>query len=382
MIDYQLTEDQEMIRDSCREIADKHIKPVRAQHDDEGTFPWDVVDVLRQADIFGISIPEEYGGFGGGAMEMVIAMEELSRGCAGIALSLGGTGLGTYPILLFGSDEQKKKYLPSIASGETLAAFALTEPNAGSDVGGLELTATKDGDEYILNGTKQWITNGGVAKVYTVFAMTDKSRGARGASCFIVDSDIPGFTIGKKEDKMGIRASATTELIFQDCRIPKSQLIGREGMGFIIAMKVFDKSRPAIGSQAVGIAQGALEEALGFVKVREQFGRSISSFEAVQFMLADMATQIEYSRSLIYSAARMIDSGAKDITMASSMAKLTASDTAMSVTTDAVQLMGGNGYMREYPVEKMMRDAKITQIYEGTNQIMRLVIGLDLIKQV
>jgi len=381
MIDYLLNDDQIMIRDSCHEIAEKHIKPVRAKYDEEGTFPWDIVEVLRQGDIFGIYIPEEYGGFGGGALEMSIAMEELSRGCGGIALVFGASALGTYPIILFGNEEQKKRFLPDIAAGKKLTAFGLTEPNAGSDVAGIETTAVKDGDYYVINGTKQWITNGGEAEIYTVIAMTNKEKGARGASAFVVEKGIPGFTFGKKENKMGIRASATTELIFQDCRVHKDNLLGREGLGFIAAMKTFDISRPGIGAQAVGIAQGALEEAVAFVKERKQFGKSISSFQSIQFMLADLASKIEMSRSLIYSTARMIDSGAKDISMASAMCKLIASDTAMEVTTDAVQLMGGSGYMKEYPVEKMMRDAKIIQIYEGTNQIMRQVIGLEILKK-
>ena len=380
MLDYLLNEDQIMIRDACREITEKHIKPVRAQYDEECIFPWDLMKILAQADIFGVFIPEEYGGFGGGCLEIVIVMEELSRGCGGVAITYGSTALGCYPIILFGSDDQKKRYLPDIAAGKKLAAFGLTEPNAGSDVGGMETTAVKDGDSYILNGTKQWITNGGEAEVYTIFAMTDKKKGARGATAFIVEKDTPGFTFGKKENKMGIRTSATCELIFQDCRIPEENRISREGMGFIIALKTFDASRPGIGAQAVGIAQGAIEEATAFVKGREQFGQQISSFQGVQFMLADMASKIEMSRALIYSTARMIDSGAKDIRMSSAMSKLVASDTAMEVTTDAVQLMGGSGYMKEYPVEKMMRDAKITQIYEGTNQIMRQIIGLELLK--
>ena len=382
MIDHLFTEDQKMIRDACREIVEEHIKPVRAEYDRDGTFPWDIVDVMRQADIFGIFIPEEYGGFGGGTFETAIAMEELSRGCAGIALSLGGTALGTYPILVAGNDEQKQKYLPSIATGEKLAAFSLTEANAGSDVSGIETTAALDGDFYVLNGTKQWITNAIEADVYTVFAMTDKSRGPRGASAFIVEKGMPGFTFGKKEDKMGIRASSTGELVFQDCLVPKENPCwGRKGMGFITAMKVFDKSRPSIGAQALGIAQGAFEEAIAFVKQREQFGKPVSSFQGVQFMLADMATKLEAARSLVYASARLIDSDSKEISLASSMAKLAASDMAMDVTTDAVQLMGGSGYMKDYPVEKMMRDAKITQIYEGTNQIMRQVIALELLKE-
>jgi alkylation response protein AidB-like acyl-CoA dehydrogenase len=381
MIDYQLTEDQKMIRDVCRDIAENHIKPVRAKYDEEGTFPWDIIEVLRQADICGVYIPEEYGGFGGGVLEMSIVMEELSRGCAGIALAFGATGLGTYPIILYGSEEQKRKYLPDVAAGKKLAAFGLTEANAGSDAGGIETTAVRDGDQYILNGTKQWITNGGEAEIYSVITMTDKSKGARGASAFIVEKGTPGFTFGKKENKMGIRASATRELVFQDCRVPRENLIGREGQGFIVAMKTFDKSRAGIGAQALGIAQGALEEAIAFLKQREQFGKPVSSFQGVQFMLADMGAKIEMSRAVIYATARMIDAGVKDITGAAAMCKMVASDTAMQVTTDAVQLMGGSGYMKEYPVEKMMRDAKITQIYEGTNQIMRQIIGLELLKE-
>lgn len=381
MLDYLLTDDQKMIRDACREIAEEHIKPVRAQYDETGAFPWDIVDVLRQADIFGVYLPEEYGGFGGGVFEMALAVEELSRGCAGIALALGGTALGTYPIVLFGSDEQKRKFLPDIASGKRLAGFGLTEANAGSDAAGIETTAVRDGDNYILNGTKQWITNGGEAEVYTVICMTDRKKGARGATAFIVEKDTPGFSFGKKENKMGIRASTTRELVFQDCRVPKENILGREGMGFIVAMKTLDKSRPGIGAQALGIAQGSFDEAINFVRERNQFGRPVSSFQGVQFMLADMATRIEASRALIYATARMMDSGAKEVSLYSAMSKLMASDMAMSVTTDAVQLMGGSGYMKEYPVEKMMRDAKITQIYEGTNQIMRQVIGLELLKK-
>ncbi|MHB9029956.1 MAG: acyl-CoA dehydrogenase family protein [Candidatus Latescibacterota bacterium] len=380
MLDYLLTEDQKMIRDACREITEEHIKPVRAKYDEEGVFPWDIVEVLRQADIFGVYIPEEYGGFGGGVLEMALAIEELSRGCGGIALAFGGTALGTYPIILFGSDDQKRKYLPEIAAGRRLAGFGLTEANAGSDAAGIETTAVRDGDSYILNGTKQWITNGGEAEVYTVIAMTDRNKGPRGASAFIVEKDTPGFTFGKKENKMGIRASATRELVFQDCRIPRGNILSREGMGFIVAMKTLDKSRPGIGAQAVGIAQGAFDEAIAFVKERHQFGKPVSSFQGVQFMLADMATRIEAARALIFATARMMDSGARDTSLYAAMSKLAASDMAMQVTTDAVQLMGGSGYMKEYPVEKMMRDAKITQIYEGTNQIMRQVIGLELLR--
>jgi len=283
--------------------------------------------------------------------------------------------------VLFGSEAQKKKYLPQIASGEKLAAFALTEANAGSDAAGVETTAVRKGDKYIINGTKQWITNGGEAEIYTVIVMTDKKRGSRGASAIIVEKDTPGFTFGKKEIKMGIRASATRELVFQDCEVPVENLLHKEGTGFIIAMKTLDASRPGIGSQAVGVAQGALDAAVEYARGRVQFGQKISSFQAIQHMLADMATQIEAARALVYATARMIDSGVKNVAKESAMSKLFASDMCMKVTVDAVQVFGGYGYMRDYPIEKMMRDAKITQIYEGTNQIQRNVIALHLIKE-
>ncbi len=380
-MDYGLTEEQKMIQDLCTQIAEEKIKPVRAHYDETGEFPWDLVKIFAQSDLFGISIGTEYGGMGGGVMETVIAVEALSKACGGIALALAATGLGTYPILISGSDEQKRKYLPRIAKGETLAAFALTEAGAGSDAGGVRTTAVRDGDSYVLNGTKQWITNGGDAEIYTVIAITDKTKGPRGASAFIVEKDTPGFTFGKKENKMGIRASSTRELVFQDCRIPKENLIAKEGMGFMVAMKTLDKSRPGVAAQALGIAAGALDEAIRYSRERRQFDRPISAFQGVQFMLADMATQVEAARTLVYQAARHVDSGAKDISKISAMCKLFAGDTAMRVTVDAVQVFGGYGYMREYPVEKMMRDAKITQIYEGTNQIQREVIALALIKE-
>jgi alkylation response protein AidB-like acyl-CoA dehydrogenase len=283
--------------------------------------------------------------------------------------------------ILFGSEEQKSKYLPDIASGKKLAAFGLTEANAGSDAAGVQTTAVLDGDEYVLNGTKQWITNGGEADVYSVIACTHRSKGARGFSAFIVEKGTPGFSFGKKENKMGIRASCTVELVFENCRIPKTNLLAIEGMGFIVAMKTLDRTRPGVAAQALGIAQGAFDEALKYSRERVQFGSAISSFQAVQHILADMAIQIEASRCLVYQTCRHIDSGAKNISKESAMSKVMASDTAMKVTTDAVQIMGGYGYMKEYPVEKRMRDAKITQIYEGTNQIQRNVIALELIKE-
>ncbi|MCK4653626.1 MAG: acyl-CoA dehydrogenase family protein [Candidatus Cloacimonetes bacterium] len=369
------------IKEIARRVAEEKIKPVRAKYDEKDEFPWEIVEIFRQTDLFAVLVPEEYGGISGKVVDVAIITEEFSRVCGGIGLSLGGTGLGMYPILISGSEEQRQKYLPQFATGEKLAAFALTEANAGSDAGGIETTAKRDGDFYILNGTKQWITNGGEADIYTVFVLTDKSKGARGASCLIVEKGTDGFSFGKKEDKMGIRGSVTRELIFDNCRVPKENLVGREGKGFIIAMKTFDKSRPMVAAQAVGIAQGAYEEASRYAKERHQFGKPISAFQAVQFMLADMATQIEAARALVMATARMIDAGIKRYAKESAMCKVFASDMAMKVTTDAVQILGGYGYMKEYPVEKMMRDAKITQIYEGTNQIQRSIIASNLLKE-
>jgi len=378
---YLLTEEQKMIVDICRQIVAERIVPVRAELDESGTFPREIINEIGKSDLFRIFIPEEFEGMGTGIFEVCLATEELSRGDLSVATSYAASGLGIIPILIAGSDEQKKKFLPQVASGSKLAAFGLTEAEAGSDAGGIRTTAKKDGDFYILNGTKQWITNGGEADIYTIFAMTNPQKGIRGASAIIVEKGTPGFEFGKKEDKLGIRASATRELIFTDCRVPKENLLGGEGMGFIIAMKTFDQSRPAVGAQAVGVAQGALEEALNYSKIRKQFGTPISSFQAIQHMLADMETNIEAARALVYHAARVMDSGEKNVTRLSSMAKLFASDMAMKVTVDAVQILGGYGFMKEYPVEKMMRDAKITQIYEGTNQIMRNIIALDMIKR-
>ena len=380
-MNYFLTDDQKMIRDLAAQIAREKIAPVAAELDETGEFPWEIVKTLAKSDLFRVFIPSEYEGLGGGIFEMCIVVEELSRACSGIALAYAASGLGTIPIIHFGSEEQKKKYLPRLAAGEILAAFGLTEANAGSDAAGIKTTAKPDGDSYVINGTKQWITNGGEAAIYTVVALTDPTRGPRGSSTILVDKDHPGFTFGKKENKMGIRASATRELVFQDCRVPRGNLLGKEGMGFLVAMKTLDQSRPGVASQAVGIAQGALDKAIEYSRERHQFGKPISSFQGLQFMLADMATQVEAARALTYAAARAIDAGEKDVSKVSAMAKVFASDTAMRVTTDAVQIFGGYGYMKEYPVEKMMRDAKITQIYEGTNQIQREVIALNLIKE-
>jgi len=380
-MDYLLTEEQMMVRDLARQIAEEKIVPIRAELDEQNKFPWEIMRALAQADLFGLFIPEEYGGLGKNTLELCIAVEELSKACLGVSTSYAANALGTYPILLFGSDAQKKKYLPAIAAGKRLVGFGLTEANAGSDAGGIQTTAKLEGNEYILNGTKQWITNGGEAEIYSVIAITDRSKGPRGAAAFIVEKGMPGFTFGKKENKMGIRASATAELVFNNCRVPKENLIAKEGMGFIVTMKTLDSSRTGVGAQGVGVAQGAINEALKFARQRIQFGQPVTSFQAVQHMLADMQTQTEAARALVYSVARFVDSGAKEISRATSMAKLFATDVAMKVTTDAVQVMGGSGYMKDYPVEKMMRDAKILQIYEGTNQIQRNVIALDMIKE-
>jgi butyryl-CoA dehydrogenase len=379
--DYNLTEEQKAIRSLAREIAQEKIKPVASKYDEANEFPWEIVKILADAGLFGAFIEEKYGGTGGGVLDLCLITEELSRACGGISLSLAGTALGTFPIILYGNEEQKKKYLIEIAAGKKLAAFALTEPDAGSDASAIKTTAQKDGDYYLINGTKQWITNGGEAEIYSVITVSDKSKGARGATAFIIEKGTPGFTFGKKENKMGIRASATRELIFENCRVHKSQILGKEGLGFFVTMKTFDASRSGVAAQAVGIAQGALDLAIEYSRQRKQFGKTIGSFQGVQFMLADMATQVAAARYLTYEAARAADNKHPNLGAISAMAKLFASDTAMKVTTDAVQVYGGYGYMKEYPVEKMMRDAKITQIYEGTNQIQREVIALELIKE-
>ena len=380
-MDYFLTEEQQMIVDTAREIAREKIVPLRAELDEKNEFPTAILKDMAKADLFGVFIPEEYGGLGGGCFEIVLTLEELARGCVGVATSFAASALGIFPVMIAGSQEQKERYLPDIAAGRKWAAFGLTEASAGSDASGVKTTAVLDGDEWVLNGTKQWITNGGEAKIYTIVAMTDPGKGPRGASLFIVEDGDPGFSYGKKEDKMGIRASATRELIMKDCRIPKDRMVGRKGTGFITVMKTLDISRPGIASLGVGLGQAALDEAAVYAKQRIQFGRPIISFQAVQHILADMAIQLEAARALVYAAARHIDGNAKDMSKASSMCKVFASDMAMKVTTDAVQVLGGYGYMKEYPVEKMMRDAKILQIYEGTNQIQRNVIGQELNKE-
>ncbi len=370
-----------MIRDLSKEIAEKEVEPIRAELDETEEFPWKIMNLLAKADLLRVWIPEEYGGTGGGVFEAAIATEQLARVCGGVATTYGVNALGSYPILVGGTDEQKRKYLPQVASGERFTAFALTEAEAGSDPSNIQTTARLEGDHWVLNGVKQFITNAGEAEIYTVIASTDKEKRTRGLSAFIVEKDTPGFSFGRKEKKMGMRASVQKELVFEDCRVPKENLLGGEGKGFIVAMKTLDKSRPGVGSIALGIAQGAYEAAAEYAKQRVQFGQAIINFQAIQFMLADMATQIEAARALLYSVSKWVDSGAKGISRAAAMSKLLASDTAMMVTTNAVQIFGGYGYMRDYPMEKMMRDAKLTQIYEGTNQIQRLVIGRSIVKE-
>jgi len=377
----ELTEFQTDLRDLARRIAEEKIKPVRVHYDETEEFPWEIVKVYAESDLYRVYVPEAYGGLGGGVFEMALVTEELSRVCGGIALAFAASALGAYPLILFGSEQQKQKYLPALAKGEKLAAFALTEAGAGSDAAGLETSAQKQGDHYVLNETKQWITNGGEAETYIVIARTDKSKGPRGFSAFIVEKGTPGFAFGKKEKKMGIRGSATRELVFSDCPVPAENLIGREGIGFKVAMETLDRTRPGVAAQAVGIAQGALEAAVRYARERRQFKAPIANLQAVQQMLAEMAMQVEAARCLVYLTARRIDSGAKDFAKYSAMSKALASDVAMKVTTDAVQVFGGYGYMKDYPVEKMMRDAKITQIYEGTNQIQRGVIARQLVKE-
>lgn len=382
MLDYFLTDEHKMIRDMAKTIADEVVRPVAAEYDRNGEFPWPVVEKMAEAGLFGVYIDEEYGGIGAAdrTMNMVLVTEEISKACGGIALAFAGTALGTLPIIISGSDEQKAKYLPAIAAGKRLAAFALTEPQAGSDAAGIRTTAIRDGDHYVVNGIKQWITNGGDAEVYTVVVMTNPEKGPRGASTLVIEKGTQGFSFGKEEDKMGIRASSTRELVFEDCRVPVENLLGREGTGFITAMKTFDASRPGVGAQALGIAQGALDLAVDWAITRKQFGSPVSSFQGLRFLLADMAMQVEAARALIYATSRHIDGNPKDrSTIYSAMSKCFASDVAMRVTTDAVQVFGGSGYMRDYPIEKFMRDAKITQIYEGTNQIQREEISRILI---
>ncbi len=376
----RLSEDEQALIEAIRELALERVAPRAAEIDHTGEFPWDMKELLAQQDILAMPFPTEYGGIGASELAIVMAIEELSRHCATTALLLAVQQLGSTPILLAGNEQQKHKYLPRLASGEWMAAFGLTEAGSGSDSAAMRTMAVRRGNKYILNGSKRFITNGGLAQVNSIFAITDPRIGTRGISAFIVEKSFPGFSVGRIEDKMGIKGSQTAELIFTDCEVPVENLLGREGDGFKIAMMTLDRTRPGIGAQALGIAQGALDLAVSYSKQRVQFNRPIADNQGIQFMLADMAVKVEAARLLVYNVAEMIDRGEKDFSMYSSMAKLFASDAAMVVTNDAIQVLGGYGYMKEYPAERMMRDAKITQIYEGTNQIQRVVIARELLK--
>ena len=381
-MDELLTKENRHYKELTRDLAEKHVRPVAAELDRTGEYPWTVIKALQEAGLMGVWIPKDYGGAGAGVLNLCIVVEELSRACGGIGVTYAVNSLGSFPIILGGTEDQKKQYLPDIASGNKLIAYALSEKEAGSDAGSLKTRAERDGDGYVIDGDKKWTTNGGAANIFTAFATVNPDRGTRGVSAFIVERGTPGFEVGKREDLMGIRCVGVHETHFRKCRVPASQLLGgAEGRGFKHAMMTLDSARPAVAAQAVGLAQGALDLALDYTKNRQQFGQSVSSFQAIQFMLADMATQVEAARQLVYAAARAIDAGAPNVSKIAAMSKVFATDTAMRVTTDAVQLFGGYGYCRDYPIEKYMRDAKITQIYEGTNQIQRVVISRALIKE-
>jgi butyryl-CoA dehydrogenase len=380
IMDFSLTKQQEMVRTTLRRFAETEVQPLAADVDAQERFPNETVEKMARTGILGIPYPKKYGGAGGDYVSYAIAVEELSRVCAttGVIVS-AHISLGSAPIYYYGTEEQKQKYLVPMAKGEKLGAFGLTEPNAGTDSAAQQTVAIRDGDNYVLEGTKVFITNGGEADIYIIFAMTDKSKGNRGISAFIVESSTPGFSIGKKEEKLGIRGSATTELIFRDCIIPKENLLGEENRGFGIAMHTLDGGRIGIASQALGIAQGAFDETIKYMKERVQFGKPIAAFQGLQWMVADMYTQIEAARLLVYNAATIKNTGAR-VSQQAAMAKLYAAETAMDVTTKCVQLHGGYGYTRDYPLERMMRDAKITEIYEGTSQVQRMVIAANLLK--
>ena len=382
MADSVHTSAQQELRARARELAETVMRPVAAKYDEEQAYPWEVQHAIRDAGLSGVWIPEEYGGMGMGVLELCLVVEEFSRACGGMGVAYAVNALGSFPIIVGGTDEQKERWLPSIAAGEKLIAFGLSEKESGSDAGSMITRAARDGDGYVLNGEKKWNTNGAVASFNTIFAVTNPDRGARGISAFVVDKDAPGYRVGKHEDKMGIRCVPVVEIHLDNCRVPAANLLGGEdGHGFKHAMTTLDRARPGVAAQAVGLAQGALDLAIAYTGGRKQFGQSISAFQGVQWMLADMATQIEAARQLVHYAARLIDAGHKQITRASAMCKLMATDVAMKVTTEAVQLFGGYGYCKDYPIEKFMRDAKITQIYEGTNQIQRLVIARALLRE-
>ncbi|MDQ6847074.1 MAG: acyl-CoA dehydrogenase family protein [Candidatus Dormibacteraeota bacterium] len=381
-MDVRLNEEQQLIQRSVRELARDRIAPRAREIDATGEFPWDVVEMFRAHDLFALPFPAEYGGLSGSALTLNLAIEEIAKVCATSALILAVQALGAYPIMLGGSDEQKQRFLPDLASGKNLAAYALTEPGAGSDPAAMETRATRQGDAYVITGNKVWITDGGVADTIVVFAKTDATGGASGVSAFVLDNarELKGFTAKQIGGKLGIRGSNTAELHFDEVLVPAANLLGEEGSGFGLAMRVLDRSRPGVAAQALGIAQGALDYAVGYARERKQFGKAIAEFQAIQFMIADMEAQTAAARAVVYHASQLIDDHSPEVTHFAALAKLLASDAAMKVTTDAVQVLGGYGYVNEFPVERMMRDAKITQIYEGTNQIQRLVIARSLLR--
>ena len=379
-MNFNLTKEQQMIQKTVIRFTKNEVEPIAAEVDENQRFPTETVEKMQRCGMMGIAVPREYGGAGADELAYVLAVEELSKSCAttGVILS-AHSSLGCWPIQQFGTEGQKKKYLKPLASGEKLGAFGLTEPNAGTDAAGQQTVAVPEGDHYRINGTKIFITNGGEAEIYIIFAMTDASKGLKGISAFIVESDTPGFSIGKKEKKLGIRGSATTELVFKNMMVPKENLLGKEGQGFKIAMQTLDGGRIGIAAQALGIAEGAMEKSIRYVKEREQFNRPIGKFQGLQFMMADMETKIQASKLLVYQAAAAKSEG-KPYGKLAAMAKLFASETAMEVTTKAVQLHGGYGYTSDYPIERMMRDAKITEIYEGTSEVQKMVVAADILR--
>ncbi|TMK70876.1 MAG: acyl-CoA dehydrogenase [Actinobacteria bacterium] len=378
-----MTDEQREIRDLVRQLARERIAPRAAEIDETHEFPWDVVELFRDHELFGLYFEEEFGGTGTGALLSLVAIEEVSKVCATSGLILAVQELGSLGVKLAGSQEQKERYLPRLASGEWLCAYALTESGSGSDSAAMRSTARRDGDTYVLNGSKRFITNAGVAQLYTVFAKTDSDAGHAGISAFVVEADAPGFEVARVEPKMGIKGSTTGELVFEECRVPAENLLAEEGEGFKIAMQILDRSRPGVAAQGLGIAQGATDYALEYAKTRETMGKPIAQHQLVAAMLADMETKCEAARGLLYKFGQAVDEGVDglELTKLSAMTKLYCTDVAMEVTTDAVQVLGGYGYIQEYPLERMMRDAKITQIYEGTNQIQRLVIAREMLKE-
>jgi alkylation response protein AidB-like acyl-CoA dehydrogenase len=379
-MDFELTEEQQAIRDTIRELVEDRVAPRAAEIDEKMEYPEDIERLFADNGILGIPFPEEYGGISGSSVTICMGIEEIAKACATSSLILAAQALGSYPILIAGSEEQKKRLCPPLASGEQTCAYALSESGSGSDAGAMKTRARRYDDEYVIDGTKLWITGGSVADQLVVFARTEPDGGAGGISAFVLERERSPWQVSKLEHKLGIRGSPTAELVFEEVRVPAANRLGAEGQGFKIALKVLDHSRPGIGAQALGIAEGAFSYALNYAKERHQFGQPIASFQGLQFMLADMATQIEAARHLVFSAATKVDQNAPDLTKVAAMAKVFASDMAMRVTTDAVQVLGGYGYVQDYPVERMMRDAKITQIYEGTNQIQRVVIGRALLR--